>query len=272
MRHAFRRVVARACPEMVRIAFEELGSPTWPIDRAIYCFPLRIAVEMKIPMVVYGENVAWEYGGVGSKETYSAREQINNDVAKKVDSVLWYKNGITDGQLNMLKYPSQEKIEETGLDPIYLSYFVPWNGYDNYKIAKEHGFKDLTGEWKRDGYIDDYDQIDSVAYLMNVWMKYPKFGFGRATDVVGYWIRSGKIGKNEGKKLIEKNDHKLDARILQDFLDFTGYTEREFWGIVDGFWNRDIFEKKDSEWWLKEPRFGSRREDEKWNTSIARHV
>ena len=34
---------------MCRIAFEELGSPTWPIDRAIYTFPIRVAVEKNIP-------------------------------------------------------------------------------------------------------------------------------------------------------------------------------------------------------------------------------
>ncbi|MFH1304876.1 MAG: N-acetyl sugar amidotransferase, partial [Candidatus Omnitrophota bacterium] len=188
----------------------------------------------------------------------SAKEQINNDVAKSVDFGLWHKNGITDSRMNMFKYPSPEEIENIGLEPIFLSYFVPWNGYDNYKIAKEYGFKDLTGEWKRDGYIDDYDQIDSVAYLMNVWMKYPKFGFGRATDVVGYWIRAGRITREEGRRLIEENDHKLDARILKDFLDFTGYTEKEFWNIVEKFWNRDIFEKAGVAWRLKEPCLGSK--------------
>ena len=28
-----------------------------------------------------------------------------------------------------------------------MSYFVPWNSYKNYQIAKEHGFHDLTHEW-----------------------------------------------------------------------------------------------------------------------------
>lgn len=240
---------------MVRIAFEELGSPTWPIDRAIYCFPIRMAINMNIPLVVYGENVAWEYGGVLYEETYSAKDQINNDVAKKVDFELWYKNGITDKEINMLKYPSQKEIKEANLEPIYLSYFVPWDGYRNYQIAKKYGFRDLTYEWKREGYIEDYDQIDSVAYLINVWLKYPKFGFARATDVVGYWIRSGRITKEEGMRLIKDNDHKLDQRVLQDFLDFTGYTDKEFWNIVDKFWNKDIFEKVNGKWELKVIRF-----------------
>ena len=98
-------------------------------------------------------------------------------------------------------------------------------------------------------------KIGSVAYLMNVGMKYPKFGFARATDVVGYWIRSGKITRAEGLKLIKENDHKLDQRILQDFLDFTGYTVKEFWDIVEKFWNRDIFEKVNGVWAARDEDF-----------------
>lgn len=237
---------------MVRIAFEEFGSPTWAIDQAIYCAPLKMSINMKIPLVVYGENVSWEYGGIQKKETYGAKEQINNDVAKAVDFSLWYRNGITDKELNLLKYPTAAEIEEAKLEPIYLSYFIPWDGYRNYEIAKKYGFKDLTGEWKREGYIEDYDQIDSAAYLMNPWMKYPKFGFSRATDVVGYWIRSGRITTEEGRRLIKEHDGKLDRRILNDFLLFTGYTEKEFWGIIEKFWNRQIFEKIDGKWKLKE--------------------
>lgn len=237
---------------MVRIAFEEFGSPSWPVDRAIYCYPVRMAINMKIPLVIYGENVSWEYGGVQNKETYSAKEQINNDAVKKVDWDLWYKNGITDKELNMLIYPSQEEIDEAQLDPVYLSYFTPWDGCRNYSLAKKYGFKDLTHEWKREGYIEDYDQIDSIGYIFGIWMKYPKFGFSRATDVVGYWIRSGKITKEEGIKLIRENDHKLDPIILEDFLNFTGYTHKEFWNIVEKFWNPDIFEKIGGEWKMKE--------------------
>ena len=75
---------------MVRIAFEEFGSPTWPIDRAIYTYPIKMAIRMNIPFIIYGENVSWEYGGVLGEETYSAKNQINNDVAKQVDFDLWY--------------------------------------------------------------------------------------------------------------------------------------------------------------------------------------
>lgn len=238
---------------MVKISFEEFGSPTWPIDQAIYAYPLRMAIKFNIPLIVYGENVSWEYGGVLNKETYSAKDQINNTVAKKIDWKFWFSRGVKKEEINMLMYPAQEEIENANLEPIYLSYFTPWDGYKSYAIAKKYGFKDLTHEWIREGYIENYDQIDSIAYLINPWLKYPKYGFARTTDVVGYWIRSGRISKEEGIRLIRENDHKLDQKILEDFLHFTGYTYKEFWDIVDKFYNKDIFEKVDGQWRLKKP-------------------
>jgi len=237
--------------KMSRIAFENFGSPNWLIDRAIYSFPIKMAINMKIPLIIYGENISAEYGGFQSEETYSAKEQINNNVVKKVDWNLWHEKGITNKELNMFKYPSQQEIEKASLEPIYLSYFVPWSGFRNYQIAQKYGFHNINNEWKREGYVDCYDQVDSVGYLLHGWMKYPKFGFARVTDTVGWWIRDGKITKEQAIKLIKENDSLLDQKILDDFLNFTGYTIEEFWEIVEKFWNREIFEKIGGSWRLK---------------------
>lgn len=178
------RKVAR---KMTRKAFEKLGSPNWYWDLAVYVFPIRIAINMKIPLVVYGENVAVEYGGVQEEETYSAKDQINNDVVKDVGGLdFWLDEDITMKDLNPMIYPTPEEIEEAKLEPVYLSYFIPWDGYNNFQLAKKCGFKSLddTGEWKREGFIEDYDQIDAIGYLFHPWLKYPKFGIGHALQPI----------------------------------------------------------------------------------------
>lgn len=235
--------------KMMRTAFEEFGSPTWPVDRAIYCVPIQMGINLDIPLIVYGENTSWEYGGVQydheAEEPYSAIDQIENDVAKEVDFDLWFENGVSEEDMNMMRYPEIEELESAGLEPIYLSYFQPWDGYRNYQIAKNYGFRTLENEWNREGFIESYDQIDSKAYLMNVWMKYPKMGYMRTTDVVGYRRRSEEfdISVEEGVELIREHDHKLDEEILDDFLDFTGYSDREFWEIVEKHRNEEIFDE-----------------------------
>ena len=49
-----------------------------------------------------------------------------------------------------------------------------------------------------------------------------------------------------------ENDYKLDWRAMDDFINCLGYTPRQFWDIVERFWNRELFEKVDGVWQLKD--------------------
>ena len=86
---------------------------------------------------------------------------------------------------------SENKEELDKLEPIYVSYFIEWNSFANYELAKRKGFHDLTHEWRRTHHIEDFDQIDSRAYLVHSWMKYPKFGHAHATDHASRFVREG---------------------------------------------------------------------------------
>lgn len=48
--------------------FEKYGKPTWFIDRLIYSFPFGMALKFNTPLLVYGENVSYEYGGGTTKK------------------------------------------------------------------------------------------------------------------------------------------------------------------------------------------------------------
>ena len=54
-------------------------------------------------------------------------------------------------------------------------------------------------------------------------------------------------------KFVKEHDHKLDKRALKDFLDFVGHTQKEFWQVVENFYNKDIFKKVNGQWRLKNP-------------------
>lgn len=242
--------------KLMKYAFEKYAKPTWFIDRLIYTFPMHMALKFNTPLLVYGENVSYEYGGSDYEETYSARNQLNNGVASDIDiSELLSIEGITEQVLDMTKAPTKEDLDK--LDPMYVSYFIEWNSYYNYKLAKKRGFMDLTHEWRRTHHIEDFDQIDSRAYLVHSWLKYPKFGHATATDYAARFIRYGLLTREEAVELVKKHDHELDSLSIQDFIKFAGYTESEFWNIIDRFYNKELFEKDDfGQWVLKEPVWG----------------
>ena len=238
--------------KIMKYTFEKYAKPTYIIDRYIYTYPLHMAVKFNTPLLIYGENINYEYGGVQTNETPSAKEQIYNGVASGIDTKEFLIDGITLKDLNFFDPPSKEEMES--LDPIYMSYYIPWNSYQNYLFAKSRGFHDLTHEWRRTHHVEDYDQIDSRAYNVHPWLKYPKFGHQFATDVASRQIRYGLISREKGIELVKKHDHDLDSLCVRDFCEFLGYRESDFWSITDSFYNKEIFKKNEmGKWELKTP-------------------
>lgn len=230
-------------------AFEELGSPTWYVDALIYSYPLRMCMKLGVKLLIYGEDVNYTYGGEFNEETPSALMQPYNDVVKPVWDT-WLKDGdLTEQDLESAKMPSLEEVKSAGLDPTYLSYFVPWSSVHNYEVAKRWGFRHLGHEYQREGSIDNYDQIDSIPYLLNPYLKYLKFGHSVATDNGSRWIRYGLKTRAEMIPIVEETDGKLDQGIVDKFCEFTKISHHEFWQIMDKWYNKDLFEQdKDGVW------------------------
>jgi len=226
---------------VMRNMFEKYGKPTWYIDRFIYTYPLHMALKFNTMLLVYGENVSFEYGGTAGEDTYSAKNQIFNGVASDIAKEELLSYGISENDLALTETPSKEELDR--LDPIYLSYFIQWNSVHNYNFAKSRGFRDLTHEWDRKHHAENFDQVDTRAYLVHSWMKYPKFGHASATDYTARLIRYGLMDREEAIKIVKERDHNLDPLCVRDFCDFCGYTESEFWSIIDKLYNKEIFEK-----------------------------
>lgn len=258
----------KAAKVISRYMFEKYGRPLWYVDRLLYTVPLYYAAALNIPLLVYGENVSYEYGGIDDEETYSAREQVFNGVAPDVSLDELVEAGVSGDELVYLEAPSREMLDK--LDPIYLSYFVEWNAVKNYEFAKRRGFRDLTHEWDRTNHIENFNQIDSIGYLLNAWMKFPKYGHAYATDYAARWVRYGLLTRDEAVKLVEERDHNLDPWIVEDFCKFTGMTITEFYDVLERLYNKDLFEKNHlGQWKLKKELYEARRNGGEWNCMKA---
>jgi len=234
---------------MFKKALIELGSPSWYLDALIYAFPVRMAMKLGVKLLVYGEDINYTYGGKYNTETPSAKFQPFNDVVKPVWDK-WLEDGqLTEKDLESATQPSLEEVERFGLEPIYLSYFVPWNSHHNYEVAKRWGFHHLGHEYEREGSIDNYDQIDSLGYMLNPYLKYLKYAHSVATDNASRWIRYGLKSRAEMIPLVEEYDKRLDQGIIDKFCEFTRMSHKEFWDIMDKWYNREFFEQdKDGVW------------------------
>jgi N-acetyl sugar amidotransferase len=236
---------------VTRMDFEMTGEPLRFVETALYIVPIKLAMKLGIRLIVYGENSSYEYGST-DKESPDAMGFFR-ECLKRVDLDFWRKRGIPDHELNAVRPPSEDEMNRVNPEGLFMSYFSPWSSMSHLAIVRRYGFTDLAHEWKREGYIEDFEQIDSIGYLIHLWMKYPKFGFQRVSDIASRRIREGLLSLEEGKRLIRENDPKIDQRALQDYCQFLGYSTPQFWEIADKYWNRDIFDQVDGIWKKKIP-------------------
>ncbi|MFX1277574.1 MAG: N-acetyl sugar amidotransferase, partial [Promethearchaeota archaeon] len=128
-----------------KIGFEELGEPLRFIEAAIYTVPFKVSVAMNIPLIVFGENSAFEYG-TASEDHFSAKKYIeagHSSAGEKLSDEIqefWIERGLSKNEINAIILPKKEELDRVKPEPIFLSYFTPWDDERNYLIAKRYGF------------------------------------------------------------------------------------------------------------------------------------
>ena len=232
--------------------FVEELKPNLYWDRALYVWPLQIALKLGIKLVIWGENVNITHGGPeGTKETPDAMLNLRCGMMEPDNECLkeWCVEGITMKDLQPCIIPSKEEL--LSLEVIYSSYFIRWSRFKNTEYARAHGFKTLedTGEWIRKGMEDfPFEQVDTVGYIVNQYCKFIKFGFSDKTELYSDMIRHQLISREDALEKVDETDWQLDPIMLEDFCKGLGITEDYFWEVIESFVNRDLLEFKDG-WW-----------------------
>ena len=84
--------------------------------------------------------------------------------------------------------------------------------------------------------------VDDDWVTFNQMIKYLKFGFGRATEIVNEEIRKEKISRDEGIDLVTKYDGKCNEECIESFCDYIKISKKEFWLKVMEATNKELFE------------------------------
>ena len=232
-----------------RHTFEEYGFPTWYIDSLVYSFPVRKTMDLDLKLLVYGEDVNYTYGGKYDEETPSAMMQPKNDVVRPIHTEMIDKGIVSKKEIADNITPEYEECVAHGLEPIYLSYFVPWNSHHNFEVAKRWGFRHLGHEYKREGAIEDYNSIDSITYLISEFLKYTKYGHSSTTQMASRWIRYGMKTREEMIPIVKKYDKNLDQGIVEGFCEIIGMGIREFYDVLDKWYNKELFVQDQDKIW-----------------------
>lgn len=234
---------------------KKVGDVTWHYHAGIMTFPIRAAVQYDVPLIVWGEEGFSELIGMHNQDDFveftkkkrqehSMRGFEPEDLLEEPDCPL------TRYDLAPFFYPSDEDIERVGVRGIYLSNYIYWNARAQTEfVIRELGFETAQS---RERTFNLYDKLDDVhANGLHDYLKYLKFGYGRATDDASTEIRHGRMTREQGIELVARHDHVRPSDV-DIFLRATGMTEPELLELVEPMRDPSIWEKRSGQWRAKD--------------------
>lgn len=230
-----------------RIGLEMVGDISWPEHVGIFTIPIRAAVQMNVPLIIWGENSQNEYGGPAAAQennTLDRRwlEEFGGMLGLRVSDLIGME-GLTRKDLIPYFYPSDDELKRVGVTGLFLGHYIPWDGMTNALLAEANGFETLPTTVE--GSCVNYENLDNYQTGIHDYFKYLKFGFGRATDIACLHIRRGRFTRDEGLAIVDKHDGKFPwtylGKPIEEILEPLGLTIDEFITICDKHTNKKIF-------------------------------
>ena len=235
--------------ELNRLGFIEKGFPYYGWLIAIMTAVIRVAINYNISLIFYGEDGEVEYGG-SSKSKNTALYDINymkNIYLEGGYEKVLEKSGFSKKELYNWTFPSDEEVKDRQLSFTHMSYYKPWDSYENYITAKEHcGL--MEKEDSNVGTFTNFSQNDQALYALHTYMMYLKFGFGRATQDAGIEIRRGAMVRDQAVQLVRLYDNQYPELFIEQYLNYYNMSEEEFDAVLDKYANQDLFEKINGRW------------------------
>ncbi|HEX9646784.1 MAG TPA: N-acetyl sugar amidotransferase [Alphaproteobacteria bacterium] len=237
---------------MNRLAFRKMGDMNWQNHAGIATVPMRVAVQHGIPLVFWGEHGWTDLGGM-----HSMHDMVEYTARYRKDQLLrgydWYdmtgddEDPIGEGELECFKYPRDEEIDRIGLRGLFIGNYDPWDANAHAALVMErYGWQPspvpFERTYRRMSNLDDRYENGVHDYL-----KYVKFGYGRATDHACKDIRRGYMTRDQGIDMVRKYDHVRSADLFH-WLDYVGRSEDWFERIADGFRSPKVWVRSNGEW------------------------
>ena len=234
--------------ELVRVGFFKLGDCCWPEHVGIFTAPIRLAVNYRIPLIIWGENSQFEYGGPASKKDDPVLdknwlEQFQMSGYRVSDLV---HEGIDLNNVRTFIYPTDEELKEVGVTGLFLGHYTKWDSKANADRVIELGWNKNPGG-PVEGAYNDVENLDCkwIGGLHD-YMKFLKYGYGRATDQLCIEIRAGRMSREQAiAALAQSSEGNVPVRYLPDFLEYLGISEADFFENLDLFTNKSLFQTDD---------------------------
>ena len=232
-------------------ALAQTGSTAVPMHLALYATPLRLAVALDVPLVVWGESPYMEYGGdPGDSELNKLSHAWlrRHGILQGTSAVDWIDDELSARDLAPYMLPPEAAFADREIESIFLGYYLPWDPVETLAVARRHGFQARPAGAKV-GYYDFAD-IDCDFISVHHWFKWLKFGFTRLFDNLALEIRNGRLSRAQAIDIIRATGDQRPAADIDRLCRFLAISLEHFQEIEERFRNREIWSRGGGIWRL----------------------
>lgn len=194
----------RVYKDLVRTSLRKFDHIMLPFLQLHTSFPVHIAYERKIPLVIWGQNQAVEQVGkfshhdAAEMSRWSRREHDLFNV--EVEHLIGNGAQVDERELNYYRYPDTQALSRRGVQGLYLSNYMRWDPMAQNQTMTQHGFVPEANSSS----FDVYERAgSSVYYHLHDLLKLKRVGYRKVNDHVAREIRHGRLTSEQGRTVLE---------------------------------------------------------------------
>lgn len=223
-----------------RLALEMVGDISWPEHAAIFSTPFKVAAQLGITLLMYGENPQDCYGGPqGADEarqlTRRWRSEFGGFLGLRPDDFI----GLEDiTERDMQDY---EPVWNGKTEAHFLGQYIEWDSRRNAEVARKHGMKiempSPANWWKA-------ENLDNAQTGIHDHFMHLKYGFGRGCQQISVDVRSGRVSRSDALAWVDVHDGMFPLKYagvsLHEALNRIGMNEDRFKQLRNQFRNEAV--------------------------------
>lgn len=229
------------------------GSTAIPMHMAIFNIPAKIAVRFAIPLIVWGENSAFEYGGTIEERTGFKLDTAwlrRHGVMHGTTAEDWVSHNLSRAELTPYFGPTAAELEGAGVTAIFLGYYFEWDPEKTRAVAAAHGFI-ANPQGARTG-LYNYADIDDDFISIHHWLKWYKFGFTRLHDNLSLEIRNGRLSRPQAIDIARQAGDETPWQDIRKLCAFLEIDLDYFFEICERFRNNGIWYRDGTTWKIRD--------------------
>lgn len=227
----------------------ETGSSAVPMHLAIFAIPMKLAVRMGIPLIVWGESPFMEYGGEAGDSDLNLLNHAwlkRHGILQGREALDWASSELSAAELEPYCPPSEAEFASAQVRSIFLGYYLPWDPETSLRAAEARGFR-RRAEGPKIG-LYDYADIDCDHIAVHHWFKWPKFGFTRLFDNLSLEIRNCRMSRDKALATIAHLGDQRPSTDIEAACAFMDLPLVEFAALEEKFRDHGIWRRDGGRW------------------------